>query len=628
MPSPMIEDDTSSLERARERLYSTSDTTQNRIPLAGPGDRTLPHAWATSALKSLANNGERHVRIAGIFFISAVAFFIVSLGVAGYFFYFGGNTVSVDKIRIETVGPNTIAGGDTLPISLSITNKNPATVENATLEIDFPNGTRSADDVQKDYPRYSEKLGKLSSGERVTRSVKAVLFGSAGQKITIPITVAYSTAGSNAVFVKKSFYVVDISSAPLSVSVETLSETVSNKPLTITLTVRSNATTPLSNIVLVGAFPFGFIPTASSIPLNNSTFLIGTLDPGESKTIVLTGTLTGQNKEQRVFRFTVGTANTPNNQTPAVTYMTQDAVVAIVAPFIDTIVTLNGDTKVDAIMTSGSYQNVTVSYTNTLPTNIANARVEIALSGTAIDYNSIQTSNGFYNSANRTIIFSKDTDPSLAQLAPGASGIGSFTFSTAPAGSSVSSPTADLTISVSGTRIGQSNVAEEISSTLTRSYKVSTAVAFTTQSRYAGTALVNTGPIPPKAEQATSYAIVWNIVNKGSTIADGTVSATLPSYVSYTGVTAGSGTFSYNEKSRLVTWSVGNLAQGASAQGIFQVSLLPSTSQKGKQPDLVGSASFTGYDRFAGVQITAKADPVTTETVGDPGYVVANGTVQ
>ncbi len=622
------EDDTGSLERARESLYRPAGVSRSRESLAGPGERSLPHEWQGDVLERTPHRGEQHVRFAGVFFTIAVVFFLMALSVAGYFFYFGGNAVSVDKIAIGIQGPTTIAGGDTVPLSLTITNQNPVAVENATIEIDFPNGTRDAANMLAAYPHYIENIGTLPSGATVTRSVKAVLFGGAGQSITLPVSLSYGTPGSNATFVKKSSYALTISTTPLSVTVDTLSETVSNKPLTLTLTVRSNATVALNNVVLVGAFPFGFLPTSSSLPLNNSSFLIGTLAPGATKTITLTGTLTGQNSEQRVFHFTVGTANTSNNQTPAVTYMTQDATVSIAAPFIDTTLALNGDTRPDAVITPGGYQSVTVSYTNTLTTSVGNAAVTIGLSGSAIDYNSIQTTSGFYNSANHTILFSKDTDPSLATLAPGASGLGAFTFSTLPAGASPSSPTVNFTIAVSGTRIGQSNVPENVSSTLTKIVKVATVVVLGTASRHTAAPFATSGPIPPRAEQATTYAIVWNVQNKGSAVAGGTVSATLPSYVSYTDVTTGSGSFSYDDKSRTVTWSPGDLAQGGSAQAAFQISLTPSTSQKGGAPVLAGPASFTGYDRFAGVQVGASADPVTTETKGDPGYVTANSIVQ
>ena len=111
-------------------------------------------------------------------------------------------------------------------------------------------------------------------------------------------------------------------------------------------------------------------------------------------------------------------------------------------------------------------------------------------------------------------------------------------------------------------------------------------------------------------------------------MAGGTVSAPLPSYVSYLGETSGSGSISYNKTSDTVSWNIGDLPQVGKAQGAFKISLTPSTSQKDNAPELTGTASFSGYDRFAGIQITATADPATTATTGDPGYIGANSLVQ
>lgn len=573
-------------------------------------------------------SGKRRVRLAGIFFMTAVVFFLVSLAGVAYFFYYGGNSVSVEQVAIDVQGPTMIASGDTVPLSLTITNKNPVALENAAIEITFPSGTRSADDVRAAYPRYVENIGTLASGATITRSVKAIFFGGTGQSLSLPVSLSYGASGSNAVFVKKSSFALTISSTPLSVSVDTLTETVSGKPLTLTLSVRSNATVPLSDVVLSASFPFGFSVTSSSLPLTNSSFVLGTLLPGAQKTITVTGTLSGQDKDIRVFRFIVGTAKTPQDQTLAVSYMTQEATVAIAAPFINTSIAVNGN-RGDAIVVSpGSLQHATVSYANTLPTSVTNAAVAITISGSAVDYESINAQSGFYRSSDHTIVFSSDTDPSLSTLAPGASGVGAFTFSTLPTEALAPSPTITFSISVSGTRVGQSNVPEQVASSATKTVKVSTAVAFSAFSLRSAGSIGASGPIPPRANVATSYAIVWNVQNKGSTVAGGSVSAALPSYVSYTGMTAGAGSFSYDSASRIVTWSTGELAQGASAQGAFQVSFTPSTSQKGDAPVLVKEASFSGYDRFAGVSISAGADPVTTETIREPGYSPEHATVQ
>ncbi|MCR4333771.1 MAG: hypothetical protein NUV60_02030 [Patescibacteria group bacterium] len=629
--SPLPEDTTGSLEKTRERLYEPTAIPHAHIPLAAPADHTLPHTWQEEKpLQQVAAEyrGKQHVRYAGMFFITAFVFFILSLGAAGYFFYFGGNTVSVDKVTIDIQGPTTIAGGDTVPLSVTITNTNPVALENATIEIAFPSGTRSASNVLVSYPRYVENLGTLASGARITRSIKAVIFGGAGQTLTLPVLFSYGTAGSNADFAKKSSYALAVSSTPLSLSVDTLSETVSGKPLTLTLTVRSNANVPLNNVVIENELPFGFSVLSSSLPLNNSSFSLGTIAPGASKEVKLVGTLVGQDKEQRVFHFTVGTANASNDQTPAVAYMTQDATVIITSPFINTTLAINGDTSTNLVVMPGSHQNVSVSYTNTLSTSITNATVAITVSGSAVDYESIQTASGFYRSVDHTVVFSRDTDPSLAALAPGASGIGTFFFSTLSASALSVAPTLTLAISVSGTRVGQTNVPEDVSASVTKTVKVATVLVLSASALHSSGSLGNSGPVPPKVDKETTYTIVLGVQDKGSAVAGGTVTTVLPGYVKYTGLTNGVGTFSYNEAAHTVSWSTGDLAQGASAQAAFQVSFTPSLSQKGSVPSLTGPISFSGFDRFAGVQVTSSAGPATTETLGDAGYVPGNGIVQ
>jgi len=627
---PPEEDEIGSLERARARLYANEPLPLDlRKPLSPAGDHELPHEWEANPLPTdLTPPKKRPLRIASIFFGFALFFFVVSIGIAGYFFYFGGNTVSIDKISFDIQGPTTINSSDTVPILLTITNRNPVALQNATIEITFPDSTRDATDVLKAYPRYVENLGEVASGAVVTRSLKAVIFGGSGQTLALPVSLSYGTTGSNAVFVKKTPYNIAISSTPLEVSVGTVSETVSGQSITLTMLVRSNATVPLSNVVLATTFPFGFTVTSSSLPLSNSSFLIGTLPAGATKTITMTGTLSGQESEQKVFRFSLGTAKSAGDQALGVTYMTQDAKVALTAPFINASLALNGDSSPNVVLTAGTNQTANVSYKNTLSTSVTNVNVNVAISGAAVDYDSIKTTRGFYRSSDHTVVFSQDEDPALASLAPGASGTGNFTFSTLKPGSFSASPTITFAISVSGTRVGQSNVPEVVTSSVTKTAKVATAATLSATALHTSGPISNTGPIPPTPNQATTYTIVWNVKNPGSAIADGIVTATLPSYVTYTGKTSGTGTFSYDSSSRKVSWKTSDLAQGANAVGNFQVSFLPSTSQKGSTPNLVGTASFSGYDRFAGATVSASAEPVTTETPSDTGYVRDNGTVQ
>jgi len=614
------DDDTSTLETARERLYSPrSVELKVRQALSESSAVTVPHAWAAK----IAPKAHPHVRLALLFFVGALAFFIVAAGVAALLLFSGSTSVSTNNISLVTQGPTTIAGGDTVPFSLSITNKNVVPLENATLEIDFPDGTRSATDETQAYPRYTEDLGTIAPGATVLRSVKAILFGGAGSSVSIPISLSYEAQGSNATFVKKSTYPLSITSAPLSLSVDAPVEAVSGQPLSLSVIVRSNATTALNNVVVQSQLPFGFKITSTSMPVSGASFLIGTLQPGVSKTVLITGVLTGQVNDQEAFHFTVGTGNSSTDQTPQIVYMAQDAQVAIQAPFLATTLALNGATAPSPTLSPGSNNSATVSWTNTLDAPLQNATISIKLSGAVVP-NSIQTTTGFYDSSSNTITFSPSSDPSLASLPPGASGLGTFSFATPPAGSGSQSLT--FTISISGTQTGQDTGPQQVNASSVVTAAIAGGVSLSAQSLHASGPISNSGPVPPVVGSATSYTILWQITNPGNALASPQVSATLPSYITFTNQTSGSG-ITYDSASRTVTWKPGDLTGGATATGAFQISFTPSSSQKGSTPELTSSVAFTAFDRYAQVQVSSSIAAPTTQAA-DPGASSGAGDVQ
>src|SRR5262249_22658385 len=155
-----------------------------------------------------------------------------------------------------------------------------------------------------------------------------------------------------------------------------------------------------------------------------------------------------------------------------------------------------------------------------LSTTVTDASVVVTIEGSAVDYNSIRTTSGFYNSADHSVVFSKDTDPSLASMDPNASGIGTFTFSTLPVGTP--SPTVTFSIQASGTRVGQANVPEQVTTSAVQTAKVATQVMLQASSSHID------GPLPPQPNQQSTYAVTWDVQDQGNAVAGGVVTATLP----------------------------------------------------------------------------------------------------
>ena len=160
---------------------------------------------------------------------------------------------------------------------------------------------------------------------------------------------------------------------------------------------------------------------------------------------------------------------------------------------------------------------------------------------------------------------------------------------------------------------------------------VASKVKLTAQALHFSGAFANTGPMPPVAEQKTSYTVLWTASNSSNTIGNASVAAVLPPNVTFIAAQNGSG-ITYNAGSRTVTWDLGDLKAGVgysstARTGAFQVALLPSAPQVGLSPALTGAATLTGQDRFAQVTVSATAEAPTTALQGDTGFQIGMGAV-
>jgi hypothetical protein len=595
-----------------------------------PPSSDIPRAWAPvpePEPKPLHTSLPLSVK----FLILAAVFFVIAGGVAAYFIFVGGRSVSTDNIIISVDGPVSISGGGTLQLLVTVENHNPVPISGASVEAVFPDGTRSADDVTQPYPRYDSDLGNLAAGEAVTRTVRAVMFGTEQQSVTIPITVQYQTANSNSTFEKEKDFVVKLTSSPVSVTPTSVTQIAAGQPLTFSVAVRSNAATPLSDIALLVNYPFGFNVLSTSVPATNGLFALGKLAPGEERDITISGTLNGSDANERVFRWSAGSTASSTNASLSVVYATADSSITITQPFLNIGLSLNGNNSDSFSVSAGQTIQGMLTWTNTLSSAVQNAVITLKFAGTALDPASVSTQTGFYQSSDGTLRFDRDTISSLANLAPGDTGTGEFSFAVKPGSalSGVKNPTVAISVSAAGSRTSESGVPETLTATVSKTLKVQSGLALASSVVRTVGAFENSGAWPPVAETPTTYTVQLSVANGVNPTAGAAVTMTLPSYVTFTNVTSpANGTISYNASARTVRWAIGDLGPNATAQGSFQISFLPSASQRGSSPTLVSSQTLTGTDRFTQSSVSATAQALTTKTTADPAYVAADGVVQ
>lgn len=577
-----------------------------------------------------------HTLLRGLF-IAGLVFFIGALGFFAYFFTFGkGASPTPPSIVIS--GPPAVAGGEMTELQVLVTNRNRATLELADLIVLFPEGTRSSQTLSSDITNRRVSLGTIRSGEMRRVPIRAVFIGAEGEKKTLKVELEYRLEGSNSIFVASSEYDLSFSSAPLSLSIDGNTETVSGQPVALTFNVSSNAPAPTRDVLLSVNFPFGF-SYSSSDPKEVKAGLweLGDLEPGKTAHVTIRGTLTGESGDERMFRTFVGTRSTPQSASIETVLAELSHRIAISQPFIGLSVDVNKESAKTVTVVPGETVNVSITWQNNLATAVTDAVIVARLSGIEIDGSTVQTTDGFYRSSDNVILWDRTTTGGdLANLASGASGTVSFSFTMPATGElqGLRDPRLTLTVNAAGKRLSETGVPTNLQATVVRTLRLASELEIFAQGLYHDNPFGSTGPLPPKAGEETSYAILFTITNTTGKVKGAKLAAQLPPYVRTLGMHLPAGEkLSYNNIDGTIMWTIGDIESGTGIAGspgrqvVFGIGFTPSTSQIGEAPVLLQDIKFTGTDGSTGAAISKTVKNITTNIMGDSGFVPTEATV-
>ncbi len=568
-----------------------------------------------------------------MFFLAAIAFFI-------YYLYFGGaSAISARNIDIAITGPAQIPGGELTNLVITVTNRNRQALELADLVITYPPGTR-LNPASCTYQTCRVTLGTVAPGASKVVKLPAVYEGGAGQHARVTAELEYRLGGSSAIFTAVSEYAFVFGSSALSIAVDGNTQTISGQPMQMTVTVSSNADQPIDGVLLSASLPFGFTLTSSSLtPDSAGLWNLGTLQPGDTKTIVIDGTLAGETSDSRVFHFTAGITASATSSSIDAPLADTTLTVGIARPFLDLAFSVNDNPSTKAVIVSpGDIINVALTYKNNLSSEIDNAVIVARLSGITIDGTSVNSQDGFYRSTDNAVLWDKTTTGGvLSAVAAGQSGKLSFTFQipTTADLQGIENPALDISVSAAGQRVSETGVPENLQSTAEQKIAVATDLGLAAQGLYFTDPFGASGPMPPRAQMETTYAVAFTITNTTNAIKGAKVTAALPPYVRLVGnhYQPASEKVSFDSNTGTFTWNVGDIAAGvglggsAPRQVVIEVGITPSTSQIGTQPSLLQSIKLTGTDASTGAAVSKSTSDVTTNIIGDPGFSSVNAKV-
>ncbi|MEK7607352.1 MAG: hypothetical protein AAB484_00265 [Patescibacteria group bacterium] len=635
-------DKKSPLDRLKKALYSRKERFAEPIRHDIHENRgTIAESWQAqnnAETEKLPVISHTQKKVYKFIFIFALVFLLLALVIGAFTFFGGKNFVSVDNIDILIEGPTSVTGGESLNLGVSVLNKNATDIELVDLIIEYPAGSKDPLASEKDLGRLRLSLGNIKSQSIAQKSLSSVMFGKEGEEKSIKFTAEYRTADSNAIFYKEKTYNITISSSPVLISVDALDKVFGNQSTDISVTITSNTKSLIKNLLLSLDYPFGFsvISSNPASTYGKNVWRLGDLAPGVKKTITIKATTDGQDGEERTIHANVGIQSQSNEREIATTIISRAHTFTIERPFLGLDLTFDGN-RSDFVTEAGRNVRGEILWTNNSQNKITNTMISAKLSGVVLDKNSVSVSDGgYYDSLTNTIVWEAGRAPGLDSVAPGEDGRINFSFRSLDisSGQFVSNPIITVAVSGRGDRIDDSGSPSEIESGISRSVKLVSNLALSVRALRSAGPFQNTGPIPPRAEQVTTYTIVWTVTNTSNIVIGTQVSASLPAYMTWMGkINPEDANISYNPTGGIITWQVGEMSRNAdigsgAKQVAFQISLRPSVGQIGEAPQILSEAKIMGVDVFTGATLQNNAPTLSTRTTTDLLWKSGNEIVQ
>jgi hypothetical protein len=609
-----------------------------------PSEEPQPHPQANDMTPAQAASLRRRrivkTIIWSIFGLSLV-FFLVTLGIAGYYFVGGENQVTCANLDIQVSGPQTIASGKELNLQIELINKNTVPIRNTVLELEYPEGARSAQDASFGLPTSREQIGTIETQERVRSAAQVILFGQEQTEQLITARVTHGIDDSNATFSCEVPYRVLISTAPVTLTVEGLEEISSGQELELTVHIRSNSEEVVPELRLVVDYPFGFeFLSASPEPSDEeveNVWEIGDLAPGTELELILRGIVRGQGTEGRQMSFEIGARNPADAEGLDTILQAAKHPILISRPFLALDVELNDSSAPEVVSELGERNNGVLTWRNTLPYAIYDVEIDAVFNSSMLDTSNVLAPQGYFRSIDKTITWTPQTHPDLRTVEAGEDGELYFTFATRDyqPGTSATDPSMSIAFNVRARRVSDDvEVQQTLQAQAGRVVRFNSNIELFPYLLYRTGPFTNSGPYPPRANERTTYTVMWEVSNTTNDVDDAQVTATLPIYVRWLNrITPIDENVSYNPVTREIVWVLGTVPHSTGYEEdtrtlSFQVEFLPSETQVKEEPHIVLDHYLQGVDRYTGSVLQRDMRSLSSRLYEDAYFSDVTGVVQ
>lgn len=614
----------SRLEEFEKKLYRRGEE-QTKKPKGyevykEDNPKIAKEGWDEGVLRASTSRGIRRSIVIPLFLL-----LISGVVVGGYYWYAAQQPFSMKNVTGEITGPGSVTAGDEITFSVTYRNNTKVALGNAQITFGWPEGAISSESATGTAfdagMKVNTDIGTILAGQEKTATFKGRVYGSKDDVKTVQTVFSYIPEGFSSPFEDKKSFTFSIASTPFALNVNVPAQGVSDKEIDITLEYVNQSSADFDNIVIRGIYPSGFqLVSANPVPDQggNNMWTLNSVKGMESGKIELKGTLSGVQGESKSLFFEIGSMV---QEGQFVQYASASGSVSIASSALFVFQTVN-DSR-DFVANPGVSLHYKIRYKNTTNVQIPNVVIIAQIDDAYVDIHSLNVQWGSFDGRTNSIIWNSVGVPDLALLNPQTEGEVSFSVNVKPL--FVPKSFSDKNLTVMSTAHITSSVPPEslsglpIESADALAVKINTQFSFDEKAYFANGPIQNTGPIPPRVGQRTTYAISWQLSNTINDVNDVEVSAVIPPNVEWTGAVYPQGApVSYDPNSGKITWKPGTVFAGTgllvpATRVDFQLAFTPALVHVGQTVNLISGASLAGTDAFTGTPIGRQVSQVNSD---------------
>lgn len=596
----------------------------------------IPISFQTSEPAGLPAQADSPLSLAEKFFspkqkkiliISSAIFFVVLI-ISGIIFYFWLTSFKKSLVDFSISGPAQIASGEPATYSIAYWNNTQQILQNAVLTIRYPQDALipNGKNIQ------NIDLGNIGIGGGGKQEINLAFIGPDKSIQKLEAFLSYKPQNTSSSFENNISKEVAINGSALAIDFKAPETVLPNLKSIYNIHYKNNTDKVFRGVSIEAVYPsvFNFISADRSPSKNNNVWDLGDLSSNEEGNIAIVGIL--KNDTNVSFNLAIGV-----NKDGKLYKFSQNSTQINLAPLpLKLDVTANEMSSL--VANPGDFIRFMIHYENNAGIALNDVILKAKLDGLMYDFATLKT-DGFYNGLDNTITWNASNLPAFKNLASGSSSKVEFGINVKPRFVIRTFRDKNFLLQVSATlqtpTVPSSLAVKELSAQSDFTIKLNTKTELKAKGYYFDSAIGNSGPLPPKVNQKTTYTIHWQLTNYSNDLDNVVVKATLPEGVAWLNKksSAGSATLEYNERTGELAWNVGKLQAATGVlldpyEVIFQLALTPPITQVGQTVPVISDSTLTAKDAFTDSDISVTAPVVKTDMPDDSGVGIMKSKVQ